>query len=548
MLPSEDKWKGLLQEIVDAFHRSDIFRDVGKDIESRFWTTYEQVAKQYDAEFLERHNAELDASLIFAGLFSAVSSTFIVQMEQDLNQQPSNVTNALLKILAHATDVNLFANETLTVPEWSGPTRQVLWTQSFAYASLCTSLLAAFGAVLGKQWLGYFKSSGSGNGALPERCIRRQQKLEGLAANLWTSQPTLGIIVTVSVALGMIFYITTLCIGISDPYSPFRSKLTTVILIKFQAAMGYPYSSAGRSWGSMKARFTRHQISHVLAHPQSMDAKLRRIPLDMISSAGSSTVIEEDSNKSSTKGHLTRPKIGSSRSTYNSEPDISNIASACTIQWMLETSTDPEIILIASDMVLVVEWPVDLDVSLTYQRLHDIFLSSFSLQFDILPDAKDQAIAFLKAMFHLYYENNCTKPTSSLPAGWNNGDADYTLRSAYALCTGIRTQGMLAAFSMQGYTVDSGFDWDRITLADIKWLSHLLPYAIQYQIKTGGRLYGFETCIQLITTCLSRSDCLMPVLSDCLLSMALLLGLQMEPRRLVEIDKRQVLLIFSRAF
>jgi Family of unknown function (DUF6535) len=46
-------------------YESDIFERTRKDAPSRFWSTYERVAKQHDDELIERHNGDLDVLLIF---------------------------------------------------------------------------------------------------------------------------------------------------------------------------------------------------------------------------------------------------------------------------------------------------------------------------------------------------------------------------------------------------------------------------------------------------------------------------------------------------
>jgi hypothetical protein len=56
-----------------------------------------------------------------------------------------------------------------------------VWFQTLAYASLSFSLLAAFGAVLGKQWLCFYKLKRFGHGSLEERGKTRQQKFDSLA-------------------------------------------------------------------------------------------------------------------------------------------------------------------------------------------------------------------------------------------------------------------------------------------------------------------------------------------------------------------------------
>ncbi|KIJ53116.1 hypothetical protein M422DRAFT_155631, partial [Sphaerobolus stellatus SS14] len=135
-------------------HQSDFFSRYEDEEEAQFWNQYERVAKQTDEEFLERYNGDLDAQLIFAGLFSAVSSAFIVQMEGTLQPDTNTTTNALLAYLAqqssNGTSVPAFVHTSLQ--PWTGPGSTVIWTQALAYLSLGLSLLAAFGAVLGKQW------------------------------------------------------------------------------------------------------------------------------------------------------------------------------------------------------------------------------------------------------------------------------------------------------------------------------------------------------------------------------------------------------------
>ncbi|KIJ48446.1 hypothetical protein M422DRAFT_142698, partial [Sphaerobolus stellatus SS14] len=112
-----------------------------RDMNSRFWITYERVAKQNDDEFLDRHNGDLDVQLIFAGLFLAVNSTFIVDMESDWTANSADTTNTLLDFLVQAAYSKTTPDQSILAPSFPGPsTADIL------------SLLAAFSAVLGKQW------------------------------------------------------------------------------------------------------------------------------------------------------------------------------------------------------------------------------------------------------------------------------------------------------------------------------------------------------------------------------------------------------------
>ncbi|KAJ7083773.1 hypothetical protein C8R44DRAFT_536399, partial [Mycena epipterygia] len=54
------------------------------DTETKFWTLYKKLIDEHDKEFLENYSADLENSLIFAGLFSAVTSAFIIQIQPEI--------------------------------------------------------------------------------------------------------------------------------------------------------------------------------------------------------------------------------------------------------------------------------------------------------------------------------------------------------------------------------------------------------------------------------------------------------------------------------
>ncbi|KAG2147484.1 uncharacterized protein EDB93DRAFT_1226688 [Suillus bovinus] len=180
--PTLSELANVMKQVLNVLQDSTIALKSGKDNRSRFWGVYKRVAEEHDGEFLERYTTDMDIVLIFSGLFSAVSTSFIVAMESNLSPDPSDTTNALLKQLVQIGLGNLAAaGSTPAEPAstWS-LSLPTLWIQSIAYASLSMSLLAAFGAVLGKQWLGYYKSNRYGRGSQEERGKRRQEKFDGL--------------------------------------------------------------------------------------------------------------------------------------------------------------------------------------------------------------------------------------------------------------------------------------------------------------------------------------------------------------------------------
>ncbi|KAG1805853.1 uncharacterized protein BJ212DRAFT_1202143, partial [Suillus subaureus] len=106
---------------------------------------------QHDNEFLEHYDGDMDIVLIFSGLFSAVNIAFIATV----GPNSATTTDALLMqiimlMVMNSNGTSITDNYPLLVPP--AYSNGQVWFQTLAYASLSFSLLAAFGAVLGKQW------------------------------------------------------------------------------------------------------------------------------------------------------------------------------------------------------------------------------------------------------------------------------------------------------------------------------------------------------------------------------------------------------------
>ncbi|KAF9783506.1 hypothetical protein BJ322DRAFT_980879, partial [Thelephora terrestris] len=123
-----------------------------EDHQTRFYDKYRKVAEEYDKNFLKKHAGDLDTTLIFAGLFSAVTTAFIIEVNSQLQPDSGDETAALLRVLIYKIDNTTFGSDVPTLPQWDGPSSVTVHVQAILYASLATSLIAAFLAMLGKQW------------------------------------------------------------------------------------------------------------------------------------------------------------------------------------------------------------------------------------------------------------------------------------------------------------------------------------------------------------------------------------------------------------
>ena len=88
------------------------------------------------------------------------------------------MTAAYMQILIHAMNASLFPDAVPDAATWTGPPPEIVTVQSLLYASLTTSLFAAFLAMLGKQWVNRYLRNRGGSAA--DKSRDRQRKLDGL--------------------------------------------------------------------------------------------------------------------------------------------------------------------------------------------------------------------------------------------------------------------------------------------------------------------------------------------------------------------------------
>ncbi|KAK7689225.1 hypothetical protein QCA50_007916 [Cerrena zonata] len=123
------------------------------------WGRISDLLRQYDRARVEDVKEDIDTLLVFAGLFSAVITAFIIESYKTLQQQPEDTTNQiLLQLSAQLASLTLssnFANS--TIPPFTTPTFvparfsvliNTLWLLSLVFALVTASL-----GILVKQWL-----------------------------------------------------------------------------------------------------------------------------------------------------------------------------------------------------------------------------------------------------------------------------------------------------------------------------------------------------------------------------------------------------------
>ncbi|KAI0689231.1 hypothetical protein BC835DRAFT_1283343, partial [Cytidiella melzeri] len=124
------------------------------------WSAMAQVVRDFDQEKIEDYKDDIDTLLVFAGLFSAVLSAFLVALYPNLQPQPLNQALQVLERIETQTAGYRFEsgylNSTAPTTGTSIPFQAAhsdIVTNILWFASLIVSLVTASFGILVKQWL-----------------------------------------------------------------------------------------------------------------------------------------------------------------------------------------------------------------------------------------------------------------------------------------------------------------------------------------------------------------------------------------------------------
>ena len=190
-----------------------------------------------------------------AGLFSAVSSAFVIDIQSNLKPDPNERSAALLRAILFTLNQSALPAESAAVlPAHENPPSEIVTASGLMYASLLISLLAAFVAMLGKQWLNrYLRNTG---GSVMERCGDRQRKCEGLekwplhlfveslpvmlqvsllllacglCRQMWSINTSVAYVLITLTAFGILFYLGIVVAGTSSYECPFQTPVSAAL-------------------------------------------------------------------------------------------------------------------------------------------------------------------------------------------------------------------------------------------------------------------------------------------------------------------------------
>ncbi|KAJ6560896.1 hypothetical protein DFH09DRAFT_509052 [Mycena vulgaris] len=419
------------------------------DKKTAFWTAYKTLAGEFDKEFQRKYGDDLDTSLIFAGLFSAVSSAFIIQIQPELQPDPNATTQGLL--LALVQNITGATPAGIQIAEETGPATIIVVAQSLLYFSLMSTLLAALLAVLGKQWLLHYDSVGE-KGTLEERGLERHRKFTGLknwkfdlimqifplllqlglllfasalSSYLWTINHVIAGLVFGLTSVGLVLYTVMVISAVASPDSPFQTSLTFLLnrLIKGISDLT-PMKKLGQKTQILMNTGVSHLTSILSPMWSACSRMMETLPplLPQFSTKKSSDPLS--SGPLPIFGDLPKPSLA-----------------VPAVIWALETTTDPRLVEPAAAMVTDLQWPTTLDVGPSLKRLSDIIHGCFNgsvIQEGMSYRATNCIHAF--GMLQMLFEPDTDiDDLFSFPA-YDFETADANLTSAHTRCHPMDTQ------------------------------------------------------------------------------------------------------------
>ena len=532
-----------------------------------FYDKLQHTADKHDHDFVRKYEQDLDITLIFvsifsasiltvvlmcflgeqAGLFSIVTSIFIVDVQSNLQPDYTQLSYGLLQIIANVSLGHTPTGPAAALPQWTGPDPTVVKVQTILYTSLATSLLAAFVATLSKQWLNRYSEMET-RGPIIDRGRRRQRKMHGMvtwhfdlvmeslplllqAALLLLGYALSNYLflinkVVASVAIGfavfaLLFYLLTVSAATFSYNCPFQTPLSLILrsLIRFDG---------------------EHNI-----HPRRTMKWFRGFPPHKTrprptpsSHSGFGAL-----NVNSSGDHTEFPMANTPNEPsplFNGEADWDGyVLDSNCIAWLFEMSMDAAATVAIIKLIPEVVWHAGIRTA-PLERLYDTVLECFdgsSGRPVVVPKLRNRAYLSAKALLHLTIQRKCIGNESDRAMlesisnqhptmGSKNYEGDSDLESTLGIID--RVFGVPQPMPWQDFS---------FTAPHHAWMGHILLYRACDVIRKDEPLPDDIGGFVLHSLRLEPPPPA-TIVADCLLIVGLTLGIGLHADDLLVVDKR----------
>ena len=296
---------------------------------------------------------------------------------------------------------------------WTGPDPTLIYIQCILFSSLAASLLSAFVAVLGKQWLNRYAKVDM-RGSLIDRSRDRQRKMDGmstwgfdfvmeclplmlqaavlllgyaLSQYLFTIDRVVAAAIIGFTAAGILFYGLIAFAAVLFYNCPFQTPLSLSIRFIFRLI------KRREEYIERSGKWFRRILSQIKKRPRPNRSR------------GSRTTDRDNHIELAMTGPFDHPPT-----LFHEEADWQGyVLDSNCIAWMFEMSMDADVILNTIRFIPEIVWHDGIRVT-PLERLYDAVIECFDRSSDrpaVIPKFRDKAYLSAKALLHVAVQRKC---------------------------------------------------------------------------------------------------------------------------------------------
>ena len=458
----------------------------------------------------------------------------------------------LLRIVASASigNVPTDADTNAAFASWDGPDPIAVRVQAILYSSLAASLLAAFVAMLGKQWLNRYAQVEM-RGSVIDRSRHRQRKMNGMvtwhfdfvmeclplmlqAALLllgyalsdylfFINRVVSGVLIGFT-SFGLLFYLLIVSAATLSYNCPFQTPVSIILrfLIRFDNEHKKYLKRTKKWFGNIFSQKKKKQ-----ARPKSGVSGLGRFGTFDGSNVGD---------------HIELLMASSDHPSplFNKETDWQGyVLDSNCIAWMFEMSMDSDVIMAIMRFIPEVVWHAGINTT-PLERLYDTVLECFDRSSGrpvVIPKLRNKAYLSGKALLHLAIQRKCIGDESDKAMfksissrhpvmGSKHYEGDSDLEATLGIID--RVFGDSEQMHWQNFS---------FTVPHHAWMGHILLYRAWDVLRKGEPLPDDIKEFVLHSLRLEPPPPA-PIVADCLLIIGFVLGIKLHIDDLLVVDKR----------
>ena len=328
------------------------------------------------------------------------------------------MNHALLKIVANAALGNIPSGPDAAFPQWNGPDATTVRVQVILYSSLAISILAAFVAMLGKQWLNRYAQAEM-RGSIIDRSRYRQRKMDGMVT--WHFDLVMeclplmlqGALLLIGSALSDYLYL------INKPVASVFIGFTAFGLLFYILIISAATLSFTCPFQTPPSLILRYLIRFYNKHRQYLKRfkkSLKRLFSRKKTQPGQGADDPPPSpapNENHTGNHVGIPMANQPNQLspfFTKDADWDNyIWDSNCIAWMFKMSTDADFILAILKFIPEITWHAGIQTT-PLETLYDILVDCFDRSTGhpiVIPKLRNKAYFSAKAVLHLATQRRC---------------------------------------------------------------------------------------------------------------------------------------------